>query len=238
MQLSPQPIKDIFISSGAAKYFAIAAGVHATTSAVDSGLGFLKDSNSLSENTFENAGYGLGGVVGGVGDFAINGVGTLAYFGLRHGGMDAVSHNGTIYTKEILDKLGEAERNAIMKNGTKGVFNSRQTLGGYGMSKLPFMGGKGFKPGFMKNLGMLRGLGFVAAPTLIGMGVSAAAGFAGKMMDQSWKNYRDMRNVKYDQRYFEGQGKYDAQTYSALGNAMQDYSSRMVSLSRIYHSRG
>jgi hypothetical protein len=231
-----QQIKDIFVSSGAANYSAVASGVAMATSAIDGSLNYLHDANRLDPNTFQNAGYAGGGLLGAGADFAINGIGSLAYFGLRHNGAEAIAHKGTAYTHDMLSGMTEARRATIMAEGVEGVFQKNMNPLSRFISKRPFMGGSGAPKGFMRNMGMMKGIGIMTLPLMASMAASSAMGFAGHIMDQAWESKRMMRQIHYDNRFFDT-GKYDQSTYQQVGSAMNNYESKLVSLSRVYHSR-
>jgi hypothetical protein len=67
-----------------------------------------------------------------------------------------------------------------------------------------------------------------------------ALGFAGKMLDQAHMGYQQAKNITYDNRFFQNRmtDQWGMDMQQQVGAAMNDFSNRMTSTSRIYHSRG
>jgi hypothetical protein len=228
-----KPIKDIFVSSGAAKFFAASSAAGMFASAGEGAFRFAHDANVQDPNMFQNAGNSTGTFAGSMGSFAFD-AGSLAYFGMRHGGMEHTLADGTkgVMMKGMPSALADGADWAAKKAYAGEV-------AGYGASriasKLPFMGGKGMPAGFVKSMGTMKGLGLMAAPFLLEMAATKALGFAGKVLDESYQSSRQMRMMKYDNRFFDT-NRYDASTYQQVGQALGNYQSKMVSMARIYHA--
>jgi hypothetical protein len=73
---------------------------------------------------------------------------------------------------------------------------------------------------------------------IMGVGIlgSAALGAVGGIMDMANADSKSFKRIHYDTNYFDTR-KQDMSSYDQIGAAMQNYSSRMQSVARIYHSR-
>lgn len=221
-------VSDFLLKPGLLHYWAVSSGIGVATQATEGLMNATQDINSMDPNAFEKAGMTAGGVVGAVGDFGLN-LGFLRHAAIREGGIEAIKHNGTIYSH-----LGDTVKNLngssvsgdiadIMKNGTKGVYQEN-----VGMKRM--LGGRKF----MKNWGFAKGLGITLLPMALGAAASVGLGIAGKMMDEANQSARAMRSIKYDNRFFDT-SRYDQSTYQQVGQAMNNYSSKMMSMARVYH---
>jgi hypothetical protein len=212
MSVSSKPISDFFVHTGAAKYAMVATGVATASSFLNGAMNTVQDANTMNPNTWENAGRNASSTIGTGMDFmGAGGLGGLAYYSLRHGGLET-EMNGV---------------KGIMMSAEKGILSR-------GISKLPFMGGFGRPKGFMKSMSVKGGLAMFALPMLTEMALSPILGFAGKILDESVQSSRMMREIKYDNRFFDT-NRYDQSTFQQVGQAMNNYQSKMVSMARIYH---
>jgi len=113
-------------------------------------------------------------------------------------------------------KLGSAEAKNILKTGGKRYL----TKGGRSILR------QGFGWDIKATFGIM-GLGILG---------SMALGAIGSIMDEAHKDSMNFRKIQYDTRYFDTR-QADMSSYHQIGAAMQNYSSRMQSVARIYHAR-
>lgn len=224
-------VSDLFYKSGALHYFAVASAVGAGTAGINAGMTLLNGANSVDPNTFENTGYAAGAALGAGAQLGLD-VGFLRHSYLREGGTAGYIPKGANTTQgfrsmESLKESGEE----LGKGWTKGVKHAE------GSGKFNLWSRMRGRPGdFSKAFSVGRGLTAFAAPIGIGIAAGAALGFAGKFMDEAWAEHRKSKMPTYDSRFFDT-SKYDQSTYQQVGAGMQAYGSKMMSLSRIYHSR-
>jgi hypothetical protein len=223
-------VSDFLLKPGLLHYWAISSGIGIATKAAEGTMNIAKDINSMDPNAYEKAGYTSGEVIGAVGDFALN-AGFLRHALIREGGQEAIKHGGNIYSHvggKVSGLNGSPIRadlaDDILKSGTRGVYQSEVSLG------KRLMGGRKF----MKNWSFARGLGVTLLPMALGAAASFGLGIAGKMVDEANQSARAMRSIKYDNRFFDT-SRYDQSTYQQVGQAMNNYSSKMMSMARVYH---
>lgn len=211
-------IKDPLLKTGALSYFAIKSAAGVAESALQTGTDGLQQANALDPGTMERAGYNIGSGVASLTQLGVD-LGFLHNSWTRYGGATKWMKNGELF-------------NNAVEGGVKGVFNPGMR------SKLTFSAMRPSNPsGFMRNWGLLRGLGLtMALPIVAGMALSPALGFAGKVIGENWAINRKLSDVRYDNRFFQF-NKEDVSTSQSVGMALNNYESKIISLSRIYHSR-
>lgn len=209
-----------------------------SSSGIGTTMDAAQDAHAVDRNTFERAGQGVGNTLAGVADVGVAGmwlghgirrIGAAQKdaFMSKDGGMFAKTNAG-IFNVSANGKLGSqlaaAEGEHLMANAaSRGVIGSGKWY-------------KGAGSGFLKNAGWKMMAGTVLAPMAMSMLAAPVLGFAGKLVDEMYNQSRKSREVKYDERYIVNQQQ-DMTTNQSVGAAMDAYQNKMMSMSRIYHSR-
>jgi hypothetical protein len=128
-----------------------------------------------------------------------------------------------------------------------------QIAGSVGMAAsfiLPTMGhafNSSAEKGMLSKIGFLKGkkiphlikAGIIgtAASIVGGMALSKAFSTVGSLFDQAHQAGINRRKIHYDNSYYNT-SKYEQSAYQTIGSAMGDYTTKLQSISRLYHSRG
>lgn len=228
-----------FHHSGANLFFAAMSGMEMVNSALSTPVNTV-ESFWETGTGFGALGQGVGQTVGGA--FATGGAAWWAGHAARRlGQAEAFAMKGGFVYGALKDgsmqRLSGAGKPVIFKN-PKAV-NAIKKLGVSGVYK----NGK-----FLKHAGLLKGMAGMVALSLAPVVLGAAGSAIGGVMDEMMSEHLNRGKYTYDTRYFAGQAKYDNGYYDQLGqlnsgtnkrvvDAMQSYSSKMMSVARIYHSR-
>lgn len=219
-----------FNELGLNTYWNITSVTDPLTEARDVATSFYDNARSNNPNTFSEAGFGIGSVVGSfaAGGFAIKmAMNDKKQYNLRgHGYQDTVKMNlsDDLFLKKRSGDL--IHSSGLRVNDTQSKFIKKNSSAGL------MKGGH-----FVKNPKIWKGFagmfGSVAAGMVLGSGLSVAGSF----LDDAAQDDRNRRQMSYDTRYFNT-SKYEQSAYDTIGSAMDSMESRMISTARIYHSRG
>lgn len=211
---------------GLDSYFNVSMPIDTMKEATEASAGLLENSWEQDPYTFQMAGMGFGTAAG---TAALTGAAfvTSAHAFAGRGGEEAIRIRGHIAERSSFATEESWDLARKTKGAQKGVVKDYKTLKGLGgPNNRRFIGnfGKG-------NIAMWGAAiaASIAAPLILGT--------AGKVMDIASADARSRKAVSYDTRYFNTQ-QYDQSSYQQLGAAMNNYESKMMSISRIYHSRG
>lgn len=156
-----------------------------------------------------------------------------------------INKNGTLRNMKSGKTIFRTKAiNAIKSQGREGYFNLKRGKMGSFMEEIPVFnrntkfgaGAKGtsFFKRWRPSMGSV--VGMALAPIIIGGGMSLIGNVAGKLMDSSMREYRDQRQLNYDDRRFDS-GMQDHGSMWKMNNSSQEYQSRIFNTARIYHSR-
>jgi len=227
-------ILDHPIAAGA--WFAMSA-TNTAKSAISTTMDGVHDANTIDPNTFERFGQGVGqtmadGISAGF-DAAFLIHGTAAHWGGQAHHDAYKFFNKSLQRNDFYMKEGE---NMFQLNGTS-KFGGALSKTEAAMIEEKGMAGVMKNSGrFVRNPGMKLMAGMFVAPLMMSMLVTPILGAAGKVMDAAYEESRKRREVNYDHRYIVNQ-KQDMSTMQSVGAAMDSYQNKMMSMSRIYHSR-
>jgi hypothetical protein len=209
--------RNMFQGFGLSRYFALSSIIATAATAGNTAVQFAQDASSGSENTFENLGYGVGGVAMEAG-FAMSAMQVARDQWKQNTTPSRTMYEATRSKNSIYlapdEKLGGKWRAPKGTKMQKGSYNAAT--------------GEFFKHGWKKDIL------FAGAAIGAGMAVSWAASTAGRMVDNHTKDVKSRSQLNYDTRFFNTQ-MYDQMAYQQAGQSMGDYSDRIVSVARIYH---
>lgn len=223
-------MENAFYGWGLNRFFMLSSAVGAGATAAHGATNFMQDAWNEDPNTFQNAGYAAGGVVGEAAFGAA--AGWMGYdmwrqrSGKLQGDMTEVlrhqkgSGSFTYYDPDAKIRAGlgrKATDVSKMKNVTRGSLSTS---------------GKFFKHGAWKRDILMLGL----APMLLGGVATAGLSAAGAFVDSAIQSKKQRDELNYDNRFFDTRQQ-DANTFQQVGMAMRNYQDTMTSVARIYHSR-
>ena len=141
--------------------------------------------------------------------------------------------------------IGDKEKVTVAEKFGKGVFGSGFFKKSSMSEGLITNGGKGR---FIKPWGIGKSISMFAGFAVAGAVFQGAASMTGRALDTMLQDTKGQRQLSYDHRFFSGQAKYDRGSYDQFGqvepgsgfkmqDAMNEYSGKMMSMARVYHSR-
>lgn len=225
--------------SGLNTYFNLTFGLDSIRETENAGNALYEGVRSDDPNTFQATGTSLGfaaGSAASLGIFGIQGLhGSYAqatnrhwmtgegasarFYSMEKGKMNLIKGpKGSVFNQTLSD----AEASSVMKSGTQGkLLFKNGKIGGFKALKGGWKGPVAF------GLAMI---GATLLPPLIG-------GVTGKIMDSAWQESIARRQINYDNRFFDTRQQ-EMSAYQTLGASMDAYRNKLISTSRIYHSRG
>lgn len=227
---------------GMNRYFIGSSGVGTMASAINAGQNFMNGAWDENPNKFQQLGSDTGDMVGEASMFGMS-----AVMGMQHlrtlGKTSGYYHNGTTYQKLAAGGWEGIGKGVVPEETMKGYMAKagKDSFAVNVKNGAPFKSGwKGFGSriaGTYKPMGMKGNLYMMGAQIAVGLTAKLALGFAGKVLDEAYSESRHFRKPQYDNRFFNTQ-KEDQSSYQQLGAAMESYENKMMSVARIYHSRG
>lgn len=213
-----------------------AEGFHGAAKTIESADQFVTGAWNGDPNVFEQAGHNSGDIIGaglgmaGMAAWAIlqrrSALAPKAFKTATGDVFKQFKHGGF---KDVSTGKVQLGPRAIPAGAQQGVY--ARAFAGKNIGRKGFIKSGGFK-GVVKDMGM-----FVVAPIITGIAAGMALGFAGRYLDEVNADFKSRKHMYYDNRYFDTR-KYDASSNEQIGMAMNDYSNKMQSIARVYHSRG
>jgi hypothetical protein len=249
--------QDLMLGTGFLNYFIASDLANLAKGGIDSTIGTIQGAYHQDEGVFREAGGAVGEVTT-TGLMAAANLGWFMYPTIQAHGFQntmmartasdvveakVLSPNSAAKVGNVYSELksGGWQQTGELKGGKFSPMTSSAVIEeasplGKAISKYGIGGLVKNESKFIKSHGFVKGtLPFVGA-FLVGQMTRSILGFAGGMVDEAVKDYHRSRRIQYDNRFFNTQ-RDQMTNYQTLGMAMNNYENRMMSTSRIYHSR-
>jgi hypothetical protein len=222
---------------GLNRFFVGTSGVGMMTGAMNGTRNFMQGAWDDDPNKFKQLGNDAG-------DVAAEGaavMGGLAFMG-SHARSIGAMEGAHIAGGETYRRVAKGGWEALSGNHSIPAGKMKDLMSNKEAFKVNVKGGQAYKGGMKsvfgtyKPMGWKGNVGIMAAQMAIGIGAKMALGFAGKVLDEAYSESKHFRKPHYDQRFFNTQRE-DQSSYQQLGQAMDSYENKMMSVARIYHAR-
>lgn len=241
MSSIPSATGDLFTMTGLNAYWNYTLVRDPLVEAAHTVTQFANDASSYSPNTFSNAGAGIGSFLGSTGMSAAIGWQTYNQYKNYKSGLgsfkDVYKYKGGVLGQ---DSIFSIRKDNTIKNLKGSYFKEGYAYHPEYLDDLKKMS----KQGYLKRSGDFikhRGWKMPLAATGVAMVGAIAAPMIfskiGQVIDYAGSQDMNRRKHHYDSSYYNTQ-QYEQSAYQQVGASMEAMESKMMSVSRIYHSRG